>query len=382
MTERPPRWTAAARLFAASAALAALGAALPALAGSNSSLSGSAYVDYWWLDSKSISARSPAGMTIDASLKVGVDINDDLAFSAKACMSCHGIDLEHASIDWMPSTKFNVQAGRLAVPFGEYSNRVDPSGHKTVSAPLIFDMGRMVYGEKSAMNLGVLPLPYVDTGVMLYGQLFLGGVQAWYGAYATSGYRGGNDLDFMAMRSTPYTDNNRVPAGGGRVVFTWASEGGSFLGDVSLGGSATMGRYDKGATLEYRAWGADASIQLGKAILRGEYATRTTQLDPKANYAFALVDDYFVKEGWYAELEHPVGRWFSAVYRYDELRRRGVPLPSANAALSTDSLIKRYTAGVMILPAPSLYAKIGVEYWQPTDFPELLTAHVGFGGSF
>jgi hypothetical protein len=366
-------------------AAAAMLAAGEASAGSNTSFSGTAYVDYWGMSSKTMAKRSPSGVTIDAAIKLGVDVNDDLTFSAKACFSCHGIEFDNVMLDWMPSTRFNVQVGRLPIPFGEFSNRVDPSGHKTVSAPLIYDMGRMAFGEKSAMNLGVLPLPYTDTGVLIYGQFFVAeSFQVWYGGYATAGLRGGNDLDFIATRSIYYTDNNRVPAGGGRVVITHASEGGSLLGDVSLGGSATAGRYDRDARLGYLAWGADASLQLGKVTLRGEYATRQTDLDPKASYPYALIDPWISKDGWYGELEFPVpivDRYVSAALRYDELHRRGTPL-SASSPLSPESSIQRYTAGFMIIPAPSLYLKVGYEYWSATDFPAFHAGHLGFGGSF
>ena len=384
MTERPPR-PAAPRLAGLALAVLALAAAGEAWAGSNTSFSGTAYVDYWGMSSKTVARRSPSGVTIDAAIKMGVDINDDLTFSAKACYSCHGIEFDNVMLDWMPSTRFNVQVGRLPLPFGEFSNRVDPSGHKTVSAPLIFDMGRMAYGEKSAMNLGVIPLPYSDTGVLAYGQFFLmDALQVWYGAYGVAGFRGGNDLDFIATRAPYYTDNNRVPAGGGRVVMTYASEGGSLLGDVSLGASATAGRYDRDAQLGYLAWGADASLMLGRVTVRGEYATRQTDLDPDASYPYVLVDPWLSKEGWYAEVEFPVppmDRWVSAALRYDELRRRGTPL-SASSQLSTDSTIARYTAGLFIIPAPSLYLKVGYEFWSATDFPAFHAGHLGFGGSF
>jgi hypothetical protein len=385
MTERrvrPPAVQRAASLLLAGAAVIVAGRAS---AGSNTSFSGTAYVDYWGMSSKSVARRSPSGVTIDAAIKMGVDINDDLTFSAKACFSCHGLEFDNVMLDWMPSTKFNVQVGRLPIPFGEYSNRVDPSGHKTVSAPLIYDMGRMAFGEKSAMNLGVIPLPYTDTGVMAYGQFFLmESLQVWYGAYGTAGFRGGNDLDFIATRSIYYTDNNRVPAGGGRVVMTYASEGGSLLGDVSVGASATAGRYDRDAQLGYLAWGADASMMLGRITLRGEYATRETDLDPKASYPYALIDPWISKSGWYGEVEFPVlplDRWVSGALRYDELRRQGTPL-STSSQLSADSTIKRYTAGLFIIPAPSLYLKVGYEYWSATDFPAFHAGHLGFGGSF
>jgi hypothetical protein len=363
------------------AALALL--ALPARADERVLVSGSVYVDYWGIADQEIGARAPRSVTPETSLKVGVDIHDDLSFSIKACAMCHGVELESAFLEWQPSMKFNVQAGRIAVPFGEYANRVDPSGHKTASAPLIYDMGRMAYGEKSAFNFGVMMQPYTDTGVLLYGIFWLGeSLQVWYGAYGVSGLRGSNDVDWTALRTLYYTDNNNQPAGGGRLAVTYASPAGAFLGDVSLGASGTAGRYDRDANLGYVAWAWDASMKLGPLTFRGEYAERKTDLDPSVSYRFVMVDKYLSKKGWYGEIEHPIGRYLSAVYRYDELRRVGVPLPGAPQDLSTDSRINRYTAGLVITPAQAIYMKLGWEYWEPTDFPEFHSAHVGFGGAF
>lgn len=370
-----------ARLAAAAALLAAAGAAR---AGSGVIVSGSAYVDYWGIPDRAVGARAPQSINIDASLKVGVDVTDDVSFSAKACASCHGIDLEHIAIEYTPKTWFNVQAGRLAVPFGEYSQRVDPSGHKTASAPLIYDMGRMAYGERTAMNLGILPQPYTDTGALVYGTTWLGPVlQLWYGAYGVAGLKGSNDVDWIAMRSVYYQDNNREPAGGARMTLTYASDAGAFFGDVSLGGSFTAGRYDRDARLKYVIWGADASLRLGPFTARGEYAARRTDLDPRASgYPYVLVDPWFKKEGWYAELEHPLGGHLAVVYRYDELRRIGSPLPGAQASLSTDSRITRYTGGLVITPAQAIYVKLSYEYWEARDFSDFHSYHVGMGGAF
>jgi hypothetical protein len=310
-----------------------------------------------------------------------VDVNDDVTFSAKGCISCHGIDLDHVTLEYQPSSWFNVQFGRLAVPFGEYAQRVDPSGHKTSSAPLIYDMGRMAFGERTAMNLGVVPQPYVDTGVLVYGTFWLSKLQVWYGLYGVAGLKGANDVDWVSMRSVPYTDNNDEPAGGARVALTLSSDEG-FLGDISLGGSATAGHYDKAGKLLYRMWGADASMRLGAVTLRGEYAARRTDLDPNASYPFTMLDPWFKKEGWYGEMEHPLGKYVSAIYRYDELRRAGVPLTGASPTFSADSRITRYTAGVVITPAQNIYMKMNWEYWKPTDFEKFHSYHVGFGGAF
>ena len=383
------------RSRAALAATAALLAwAAPARArDSNVMVSGSVYVDYWGIQDRQIASGAPKSVSPDASLKVQVDIHDDLAFSTKACFSCHGIDLEHVYLDYTPKTWFNVQAGRLAVPFGEYANRVDQSGHKTTSAPLIYDMGRMAYGERTAMNMGVVPQPYVDTGVLVYGVGWLGPViQVWYGLYGVAGLRGSNDLDFVAQRTLYYTDNNSQPAGGGRVVFTYSSDAGSFLGDVSLGASGTAGRYDKAAKLGYRMYGADASMRLGPFTLRGEYAARRTDIDPNASgYKFAVIDPFITKEGWYGELEHPLGKYASLVYRYDELRRNGVPFPGSSLA-TPNSLLVRYTAGLVIVPVAAAYVKLSYEYWTDktvigtspgtNPFTPFSSIHVGFGGAF
>ena len=384
MTETPRRPALARRAIAVGAVLSMLLVGSAAAAGSSTTVSGSVFVDYWWLDSKTAMKRASTATsaTIDGALKIGVDVNDDVAFSSKACISCHGVELESLQVDYMPRTWFNVQAGRISVPFGDYHARVDQSGHKTVSAPLIYDMGRMVYGEKAAFNLGVLPMPYVDNGVLVYGQKFLGPVQAWYGVYGTGGLRGSNDIEWTSMRALYYTDSNRLPAGGGRLSFTYAAGTEGLLKDSTVGFSFTAGRYDRDAVLGYAVWGADATVGVGPVTLRGEYAWRRTDLSPAATYAFETPDLWLRKDGFYVEAEAPVATDLAGVVRYDALRRTGVPLPGAAKGLSQDSVIDRTTFGLVYTPATSLYAKLGYEYWRSNDFPAFHSIHLGFGGAF
>ncbi len=377
MTER--------RVVRSAAALAiALLAPVVARAAEGVIYSGSAYVDYMGVPDKAAAANAPLGLAPMASIRIGMDVNDELSFQTKACVSCHGIDMETINLDFQPKNWFNVQLGRIAVPFGEFSNRVDPGSYKTGSQPLIYDMGRMVYGSRSAMNLGVLPLPYVDTGVLVYGVKWLGEkIQAWYGVYGVSGLRGSNDIDWMAMRSIPYNDNNKLPGYGGRLALSYSSNPGAFFGDANLGVSYTAGKYDKAATLGYEAWAADATLRFGKLVLRGEYASRKTDLDPNATgYPYAVVDPWFTKSGYYAEAELPLGAYLSVVYRYDTLERKGTPLPGSVAELSSDSKFERHTGGVVITPAAALYLKASFESWQTTDFGNFYVYHAGIGGAF
>jgi hypothetical protein len=362
-----------------------LAAAPPARAVEGIIFSGSVFVDQWgFVDDAKAAKKSPQGMAPMTSMKIGADVNDNLSFSAKACISCHGIDMEHVALDYQPRTWLNIQAGRIVVPFGDFSNRVDPSSYKTGSQPLIYDMGRMAYGSRQIMNLGVVPMPYVDTGMLLYGVKWLGSrVQVWYGGYAVSGLRGANDIDWMALRSIPYNDNNGEPAFGGRLTLSYSSDAGDFFGDASVGGSYMAGKYDRDARLGYEAWAADATFRLGKATIRGEYAYRKTDLDPNATgYPFALVDPFFVKDGFYAELEHPLGKYLALVYRYEELKRTGSPLPGAPPEMTANSRFTRYSGGVVITPASNVFVKASWEYWDTSDFGRFNTYHAGIGGAF
>ena len=365
-------------------ACALLGAA-PARAVEGLIFSGSVYVDQWgFVESREAARKAPQSVAPMTSIKVGADVNDNLSFSAKACIGCHGVDLEHVALDYQPRTWINVQAGRIAVPFGDFSNRVDPSSYRAGSQPLIFDMGRMAFGARTNMNLGVLPMPYVDTGVMLYGVKWLGSrIQVWYGAYGVGGLRGANDADWMALRSVPYNDNNAEPAYGGRLALSYSSDAGDFFGDASVGGSYTSGKYDREARLGYEAWGVDATLRFSKVTVRGEYARRKTDLDPTATgYPFTLEDPFFVKDGFYAELEHPLGKYLNVVYRYEELKRTGSPLPGAPVEMTADSRFVRATGGVVVTPAQNVYLKLSWEYWDTTDYGKFQSYHAGIGGAF
>ena len=382
MTDRPLRLA----LASAGLVLAATLAPTPARGLEGIIFSGSVFVDQWgFLDARKPPAKSAQpGLAPMTSLKVGADVNDNLAVSAKACIGCHGIDMEHVSLDYMPKPWFNLQVGRILVPFGDFANRADPSSYKTGSQPLIYDMGRMAFGGRTAMNLGVIPMPYVDTGALVYGVKWLGSrIQAWYGGYGVSGLRGANDIDWMAMRSVPYNDNNNEPAYGGRLTLSYSSDAGDFIGDASVGCSYTAGKYDRDARLGYQAWGADATFRLSKLVLRGEYASRRTDLDTTAaGYPYAIVDPYFTKEGFYAEAEHPLGNYLSLVYRYEELRRIGTPLPGAPSQMTARSRFTRYTGGVVVTPAANFFVKASWEYWDTSDFGRFNTYHAGIGGAF
>ena len=366
------------------AVVVALALAIPA-AGAEVNFSGSAYVDYWFINSAMAKKDSMAGLTPEAAVKMEVDVHENLSFSARVCFSCHGLEVDRAHVDFTPTPAFNIQAGRIGVPFGEMSVRYDPTSHRSVSKPLIYDMGRMPYYGKSAFNLGVVPQPYVDTGVVVYGQVWPSDtVQLWYAGYLVGGMRGSNDFDFTAMRTSYYLDNNNEPAGGGRVVLTVsASDPESPFKDFSFGLSGMYGHYDPDRLRAYTALGVDAALRVGPVTLRGEAAFVRIEIDPNpALYRFQLIDTYFDKGGFFVELEHPIGSRLIALYRFDTLARKGIPMPNSETSLTEDSQILRGTGALQILLSSSMYLKGSYEYTWLSDFPVVHSLHFGVGGSF
>ena len=372
------------------ALVGALIVALPAGA-STFTVAGSAFADYWFTTSEAARNSTATGwtgltgFTPEAAFKIEADVHEKLSFTVRACFSCHGLDIDRAHLDFTPSTFFNIQAGRIGVPFGEMSIRYDPTSHRSVSKPLIYEMGRMAYYGPTAFNLGVVPQPYVETGVVIYGQLQpTETIQVWYGAYAVGGFRGNNDFDFRAMRTPFFVDNNDEPAGGGRLVFTYSpASPDALLKDLQFGASGMFGRYDAKRTLAYTALGIDASIRLGQVTIRAEAAfiRIDMQRDPRL-YRYRLIDTYVDKGGFFVELEHPIFSWLTTLYRFDVLARKGNPLLESLKELSPDSRIYRYTQAFQVLLTDSAYAKASYEYWALTDFPSFHSIHVGIGGTF
>jgi hypothetical protein len=355
-----------------------------ALASVSTTVSGSAFIDYWFLQTAEARRTSLSPFTLEAALKVEIDVHESVSFSTRMCFGCHGLEIDRAHLDFTPSQYFNLQVGRVGVPFGEFSVRYDPTSHRTISKPLIYEMGRMPYYGRTAFNLGVVPTPYVDSGAVAYGQVWFGeSIQLWYGGYVVAGFKGTNDMDWVSMRAAPYLDNNRFPSGGGRGVLTISGRENSVFRDFSVGFSGMQGAYDPEARRRYTALGVDLSLRLGIFTLRGEAAFIRFNIDPQApGYRYEVIDPFVDKGGFYAELEHPLGSRLIALYRFDMLRRAGVPLPGSLTSMTPDSRAHRYTQAFQLLLGESLFMKGSYEYWWFNDFNPTHSFHIGLGGMF
>ena len=114
------------------------------------------------------------------------------------------------------STSADLKFGRFVVPFGAYSAISHPGSYRTVTNPLMFNMGRRI--NSGGPFQPVLPAPYSDEGLNLHLALReLCDRSYTIDLFAVNGLQGNTGgVNFNLSRS--YSDNNRSPAVGGRFT--------------------------------------------------------------------------------------------------------------------------------------------------------------------
>jgi len=147
------------------------------------------------------------------------------------------------------------KAGRFIVPFGAFSEMANPSTYRTVTMPLMFNMGRRVFVPGWPPRQPVLPAPFSDEGFdFMYRAPVLENILFTLDAYAINGLQGTGSNIFN--RSRAYFDNNEDPSGGARMTL-----GGDFF---RLGTSVLSGNLaDQGQPhVYYTLAGGDATAQI------------------------------------------------------------------------------------------------------------------------
>ena len=360
-------------------------AATVARADTRRTIAGSAQLDYLVVPTGShINATTFDGITTELSLKMSVDLASNASVSVKVCFACHGFEAGAAYVDLRAADELSVRIGRLTPEFGSFSQRGDPANHRTNDNPLPYDMGRML--RHTDWNEGILPAPWVDNGIEVLGTRFIGGGRLDYAAYLLSGPKGAADaadFDFVASRGPDhyYVDNNSEPVLGARLSGTRDLDTDGH--GITLGASAMAGHYDPDRQLGFWIAGVDLVANLTGVVLRAEYLVRRTDMaigaDPMTRWKFGpdaagQYDDHFMKHGFYAEAEAPIGR-FDAFARFDGLVHRGNVL--ATSALTTRAQLLRYTVGAAYQIIDNIRIKASVEYYQFSDLANDLALHVG-----
>ena len=258
-----------------------------------------------------------------------------------------------------------LKAGRFIVPFGAYAAMSHPGAYRTLTNPLMYNMGRRVFGDAGLAGpprQPVLPMPYADEGVGLKVKVPLKPkVSAVLDLYSVNGLQqSGPDLRFFRP-SRSYVDNNSLPALGGRVSLgnPTLRLGGSFMtGEAQPDGTTT-------GPILYQLSGADITAKFKeRARFYFEYAIRTnTKKDtPFSRPAARRTMVYgVVAEAELKLCDKPRISWLG---RYDTLEFRDTLFPGS---LVPETGIDRYTWGFnLTLPGGSLLI-LNHERWKLPD---------------
>jgi hypothetical protein len=373
------------------ACLAAVAAtARPALADQlERNFAGSIQLDYMAVPSESVARKFALdAATAEVSLKVTQDFGDNVSASIKLCVACHGIETGMAFFDLRVADELSFRVGRFTPQFGSFPIRHDPANHRTSDKPLPYDMGRMLrYGE---WNMGILPSPWVDNGVELSGaHYFSDDVRLDYAAYAVGGPRAAadaSDFDYKLSRSGEayYVDNNSRPSLGANAALNVVAGSTTITGGIS----GMAGTYDPENKLHYQIAGAHLVLQVARVFWRTEYLVRRTEMalgdDPAQRFKYGpgkdgRFDPYFLKHGWYSEVEAPVTDRLDVIARFDGLRREGNVLRTSE--LRSDSALLRYTAGASYKIRGATRIKLSGEFYDFSDFPDEVAIHLAVTGA-
>jgi hypothetical protein len=402
------RWRALVLVLVLSALFSVLGTR-PSQAAEEYNFAGSAQLDYLLVPNAPRAAGAPGagttfqGFTMEAALKVAVDISEHLSANVKACYGCHGVEVDMAYFDYRAVDEFNLRVGRFSPSFGAFNLRHDPANHMLSDKPLPYDMGRML--RKGDWNNGVLPSPFPTNGVEVDGTHWIGtSLQFDYALYAVTGFKNygdpnPTDFNFQQSHLPYYVDSAVNPASGARLALTMKS---SSAVDLTLGASAMVGTFDPKSELTYVIAGADFALRVQRTALRVEYLVRRQQFDARNpdifKYAVARSSgDFFTKQGAFAELEQPLSSVFDFTARVDGMLRLGnvsdVPVGSGSevatsvSPLDYQSYVVRETLGLACALERNFRLKGSAELWQ-FSYPDslgqkaALGIHLGAVGSF
>lgn len=312
-----------------------------------------------------------------------------LSARVTACTACHGVnedpgflqrievveavgrvDLSKQLDAICTGMKGNIEGGRFIVPFGAFSSQVNPSLYRTVSKPLMFNMGLRARGDD--FGDPILPLPYVDEGVKVNLAMPLadfgnGPVTATADGYLVNGLIGNDGgIDFDMSRDL--VDNNKKVAGGGRFTL-----GGP---NIHAGASITGGQFNNpgadpaafGGAMRYLIYGFDIQAHYKDLVrVQCEYAMRRSDRVSDFGSGPQLFNEKL--DGVYVEGEvrpREQSR-VSLLVRYDWTRRNSLLPPDGSSMTTGQFNVQRLTWGINLALFRQSLLMFNHEIWFPPE---------------
>lgn len=254
--------------------------------------------------------------------------------------------------------KAELKVGRFIVPFGAFSSMVHPGSLRTVTNPLMFDMGRRV--DRSIRP--VLMLPFSDEGVDL--QFAFAASSDWVATidlFAVNGLQGNaSGINFNTSRR--YYDNNRRPDYGGRMT---VGNNRLRLGFSAMAGAISDDPIDD--PVRYQMFGWDAIVRPNdKLRFYFEYAQRQDLA-----LTASELDEF--TSGYVAETEYRLWEPLSFVARLDNLERR---------LTGGDEEIDRVTWGFNVATPGGSLLLLNHEHWILPDNSDIDVIGVRWTATF
>lgn len=320
-----------------------------------------------------------SGLFPDAWLGINWDSGKQLSGRITACVTCHTpgdgqgdrFEFVEAALRYDLSncfgkckahdTKAAVEAGRFIVPFGAFSSQSNPGVYRTVSRPLIYNMGQRVHDG----DLGdpVLPMPYADEGANLsFSRNITPGLRAGLNSYVVNGLQSDmNGINFDMSRD--YVAINSHSTVGSRA--TLETKFLRFGGSVLTGQSSPSGGFqDLSDPFYYKVYGYDATLNVpGRFRFQFEYARRSSDRGSTAAPLFRTRDRV---SGYYAESEYHFQSFkrVSFLTRYDNQDRRSLFAPDESSTGLSTFGVHRFTYGLNLNLNKAGLVMINHEHWS------------------
>jgi nitrate/TMAO reductase-like tetraheme cytochrome c subunit len=322
------------------------------------------------------------GFFPDAWLGANWDSGKQLSGRVTSCVSCHTtadgqgdrFELVEAVLRYDLTNFINpcqrndakaaIEAGRFIVPFGAFASQNNPGVYRTVTRPLIFNMGQRV----SDGDLGdpVLPMPYADEGANLsFSRLVSTDVRLGLNGYVVNGLQSGTTgINFDQSRD--YVASNNRPSWGSRATLSGErlNLGASILTGQSSPSGGFAGFSDP---FYYKIYGYDATYRIPQVLrVQFEYARRESDRgtpDPDTLRVSDRVSGYYIEgEYWLQNFKR-----ISLLARYDKQERRSLFAPEESTIGLGSLSVERTTFGLNLNLRKAGLLMIDYEHWTLPD---------------
>lgn len=316
--------------------------------------------------------------------KLNLEISDKVNGEVVFCFSDdHGPQVWVASVEYLPmtlgfgNTPIVIVIGRFIVPFGDYNIAgLMPENLKTESRPLMYVDHSQVDMQLENGPRPIFMTPYFDTGIQLYGNLWLRGEQdqLWYGVYLVNGLKSdftGKDVKWET-ESAPASPNTNLQVGG-RISY-------SFEELFAVGASYLTSKPDSKFELKNTIYGGDLHIILGKINLRFEYTENPIR------WVTGGTNMGYIKKGGYFQIDFPFTFFLGEESNIGEM----FELAAMVSALYGDKdkpdhtflNMNRLAVVLSFLPDPALKFKLEYQYTMLGDYNNIAANVSKYGESF